>query len=245
MKRISFLALLYIPFNSFSQSGGMSEELFSPKPGIYINGNQCLIGNTIYSCTPKTCDSIVINSGDSIEFCTGQQIFLNTDTAYYMDWHFNGSDNYQSIIHNGYPNSNSICYYPKWTNAGDYIVHIYYNGWLSAYPTSDCYSFGASHWIIKVTVLQSISEVEESLVDVQPYIIYPNPSNNQISINGKFQGKTKFQVCDMLGQVVFEKFIDPGERTEQMFLNLAAGAYSYRIETGGAELKTGKLVFIE
>lgn len=158
-----------------------SQEQISPKPGITVYGNTCLIGNLVYSCTPKTCDSLQIVEGDSIDFCTFQEIYLNTDTAYWMRWHFYGCTNLPDTIWDVYPSQTPICYWPRWDTAGTFIVEIFYNGWLSAYPTSDCYSFGPSHWLIKIEVLPNPNVVDEFSQNDLPCIT-PNPSDGLFHI---------------------------------------------------------------
>lgn len=195
-----------------------AQEMASPKPGISINGSSCLILNLTQSCIPRTCDIITVMAGDSIEFCTFQEIYLNTDTAYWMRWHFNGATNLPDTINNNYPSITPICYWSRWDTAGTFIVEVFYNGWLSAYPTSDCYSFGPSHWYVQVNVLPNPNSVAEHN-DQQLINVVPNPSSGKFEIqlpaNKLLQ---KIEITDLSGRIVYVglqtqvdlSFCDPG-----------------------------------
>ncbi|CAN5373351.1 hypothetical protein BH09BAC5_BH09BAC5_10600 [soil metagenome] len=209
----------------------------SPKPSITIDGMNCPIGNTIYSCTPKSCNPVTITEGDSIEFCTNNQIYLNTDSAYWMAWNFAGSSNYPVIVGDSFPNITPICYYPKWTVAGNYTVDIFYNGWLSAYPTSDCWSFGPSHWIIDVTVLSNtgIHSPSENNFNCD---IFPNPSSGIFQLTFSNPESIKgIYITDIFGKKLFS----PQNKTEIDLSNYVAGIYLLNIERGNGN-RVKKLV---
>lgn len=178
-----------------------AQEQQSPKPGISIYGSPCLIGNLTLSCMPKTCDSITIIAGDSIDFCTFQQIFLNTDTAYWLRWQFTGATNLPDTILNAYPSATPICYSPRWDTAGTFIVEVFYNGWLNAYPGSDCYQFGPSHWYVQVNVLPDPNAISEN--ESPSITVIPNPSNGifSIDIDPGFELQ-KVIITNMHGQIV-------------------------------------------
>jgi hypothetical protein len=177
------LAILFFSVKILYCQSQVQIDVLSPKPSIAINGDPCNIGNLTFSCTPKTCNTVVITEGDSIEFCTHNEIYLTTDTNYYMQWNFTGCSNLPTSIDDSFPTPTPLCYYPRWDVAGNYTVDVYYNGWLSAYPYSDCYSFGPSHWIIDIVVMQNMGIVphERNLTCE----IFPNPGtgifNLQIS----------------------------------------------------------------
>lgn len=156
----------------------------SPKPGIAVNGSMCLIQNTIWSCVPVDCDSVIIMQGDSIEFCTYQEIFLNTDTAYWMEWIFTGCDNLNDTILDAYSTSTPLCYNPRWSLPGIYNVRIRYNGWLSAYPASDCYTQGPSQWNIAVKVLPDPNSTGPEPLDDNEIKIYPQPAVDEVKVQG-------------------------------------------------------------
>lgn len=156
----------------------------SPKPGITVNGSICLIQNTIWSCVPVDCDSVIIMQGDSIEFCTFQEIYLNTDTAYWMEWIFSGCSNMNDTTLNVYPASTPLCYNPRWDFPGIYNVRIRYNGWLSAYPAADCYAQGPSQWNIAVKVLPDPNGIEATSVANNQLKIFPQPASEEVTVQG-------------------------------------------------------------
>jgi hypothetical protein len=170
------------------------------KPGISINGSPCLIQNLIYSCVPRTCDSIVIEAGDSIEFCTFQAIELNVDTAYWLRWHFFGARNVPDTVQHVYSTQTPLCHWPRWDSAGTFIVEVFYNGDLSAYPTSDCYQQGPSHWFVKVVVLPDPNGVEE--VNQNEVVIAPNPSSGKFTLLN-VNATSQVTITDVTGRVLF------------------------------------------
>lgn len=179
----------------------ISQEVQSPKPGITVNGSLCLIQNTVWSCVPVDCDTLIILEGDSVEFCTFQEINLSTDTSYWIDWNFSGCSNIADSIRDVYPTSTPICYWPAWDSAGIYTVTVQYNGWLSAYPWSDCYVQGPSEWRVVIVVLQNPNNIEEeSNSHVQ--IIYPQPASEFIYINA--ESTQTISVIDVKGSTVYE-----------------------------------------
>jgi hypothetical protein len=201
-------------------------DVASPKPSITIDGVNCVIGNTIYSCMPKTCNPVTITQGDSIEFCTNQEIYLHTDSAYWMQWNFTGSSNYPQPVYDSFPSNTPICYYPKWTAAGNYTIDIFYNGWLSAYPASDCYSFGPSHWIVNVIVQTNVGIVENK--NRFSCEIFPNPSTGifNLTISDEAKIETVF-VTDIAGK----KIKEPVKKNEIDLSAYPAGIYFLNIAT--------------
>lgn len=178
-----------------------AQETVSPKPGITVNGYPCLILNLSASCLPRTCDSLVILAGDSIEFCTYQEIDLNVDTAYWLQWNFYGATNLADTIHYGFPNQVPICHSPRWDSSGTYIVEVFYNGWLSAYPSSDCYQQGPSRWFIKVVVLPNPNGIEEEFAG--EIIIAPNPSSGKFTLLN-VTSTSQVTITDVVGRVLFQ-----------------------------------------
>ncbi len=221
------LHLFIFTCRTLSAQSKVEVDIASPKPSILIDGVNCVIGNTIYSCTPKTCDALYIMEGDSVEFCTNNQIELNLDSAYWMQWNFTGSSNYTNAVTDSFPTNTPFCYYPKWTEAGNYTVNIFYNGWLSAYPTSDCWSAGPSHWIINVNVATNtgISTTVENDFTCE---IYPNPGNGsfQLKISSPEIVKEIF-VTDIYGKKIFTQ-----QNKNQIDLsNFSSGIYLLNIIT--------------
>jgi hypothetical protein len=174
------MLLLLNSISVFSQNGNSHDPL-GVKPGIIVNGLGCKIKNQQFSCVPRYCDSLVITQGDSVSFCTDAEVDLISDSLYYMQWNFNGSANYPTPIFNNAPSQTPVCYNPTWNVAGDYVVDAYYNGWLSAYPSSDCYVQGPSHWIVKVKVLPLTDVL--NMEDKHALLFYPNPANDHITVS--------------------------------------------------------------
>ena len=189
-------------FGLFLFSGCLyAQETQGIKPGISIYGSPCLIQNLVYSCVPRTCDSIVIVAGDSIDFCTYQAIELNVDTAYWLRWQFTGCTNLADTILHTYPTQTPLCHVPRWDTAGIFMVEVFYNGDLTAYPTCDCYQQGPSHWFIKVVVLPNPNGVEEP--KTSEITIAPNPSSGKFTLlNG--EDTSQVTICDISGRVLFQ-----------------------------------------
>ncbi len=219
MKQFVFLVTIY--FSQFCDA----QEPEGVKPGISINGMPCMIQNLIYSCTPRTCDSIVIMAGDSIEFCSYQEIYLNTDTAFWLRWHFYGATNLPDTILNDYPSQTPQCYFPRWDSAGTFIVEVFYNGILSAYSYSDCYPQGPSHWFVKVVVLPNPNSISE--VQSDEFKIVPNPSDGIFTIQLKeSELVNQIVVTDISGRIVLQSC----EATVDLSL-FGAGTYFVTIAT--------------
>lgn len=193
MKRFGLYFALLFSLSVFSQ------ESQGIKPGITINGYSCLIQNLVYSCVPRMCDSVVIEAGDSIEFCTFQAIELNQDTAYWLRWQFTGCTNLPDTILHAYPTQTPLCHSPRWDTAGTFMVEVFYNGDLTAYPNCDCYQQGPSHWFIKVVVLPDPNGVEEETQST--LLLFPNPSNGIFTLHPDAQG-SEIVVYDATGRAV-------------------------------------------
>lgn len=236
-----FLLLIFADNNISAQ-----ENLLGAKPKISVNGDVCAIGNQQFSCTPSTCNSVTIDAGDSISFCTYDKIDLTTDTVYYMQWNFNGSSNYSSYTFNYVPTSTPICYYPKWTVAGNYVVDVFYNGWLSAYPWSDCFSYGPSHWIINVTVLLS-NGIQETFQNFK-INTYPNPAKDYITIETTENKNYIVHIINTLGQKVAEKKfqkkikVDVSSFGKGLFLVEVCESFPLSHSNGGQKCHTEKIL---
>ncbi len=135
-----------------------SPELLSPKPKIEVNGVICSIGYEQFTCVPSVCDTVVINTGDSILFCTGLYTELNVP-GYYVQWDFAGSNALMTT--DSAITSTPICYLPEWNMPGSYDVRIYYLGSQSVC----CCNFVPSQWIVHVLVLPLAGTGEEALLD--------------------------------------------------------------------------------
>ncbi len=192
----TFYCLIVATFSSLLLN---SQEVQSPKPGITVNGSLCLIQNTVWSCVPVDCDSIVIMQGDSVEFCTFQEINLSTDTSYWLDWIFTGCDNFADTIRDDYPTATPLCYWPRWDTAGVYNVKVRYNGWLSAYPTSDCYAEGPSEWNINIVVTPNPNSVHDNAENNQ-ILLFPQPADDFMNLS--FENPGAFVVRNMYGMII-------------------------------------------
>jgi hypothetical protein len=230
MKKVSCIVLGIIALVT-----SHAQESQSPKPGITINGSLCLIQNTVWSCVPVDCDTVTIMQGDSIEFCTFQEIFLNTDTAYWMQWIFSGCDNYADTVFDNYPSTTPLCYNPRWDVSGIYNVTIRYNGWLSAYPSSDCYVQGPSQWNIAVNVLPDPNSVHESQLQ-HAVTVFPQPATHSISISGVTVNSVTVRNCD--GAIV-QSF---GAVQEINVAGLSSGIYILELNTTNGETRYSKFV---
>ena len=196
-----FTACLSIFLCYHSSIGFTQGKISGVKPKISINGIVWAIENQQFSCTTRYCDSIVIEQGDSIRFCTDANIDLASDTAYYMQWNFTGS-NYSTAVFDTTPSSLPICYSPAWSTPGTYTVDVFYNGWLSAYPGRDCYSYGPSHWSVNIIVLAAngISTIQE-LPDIK---IFPNPVRDIITIESNKDKTYNVKITNLMGATIKE-----------------------------------------
>lgn len=197
------MLLLFIAVPAFSQDGKTNDPL-GVKPGIIVNGLGCKIKNQQFSCMPRSCDSLEITAGDSVSFCTDAQVDLLSDSLYYMQWNFNGSANFPVPVVDNAPAQTPICYSPAWNVAGDYVIDAYYNGALSAYPSSDCYVQGPSHWIVKIKVLSLMSV--QSAEDENALLLYPDPADDHIDISSTLfnaNEEWEFKLYDLPGAEVF------------------------------------------
>jgi hypothetical protein len=142
-----------------------------------------------------------------------------------MQWNFTGS-NYSTMLADSFPSNTPICYYPRWDVAGIYDVHIFYNGWLSAYPTSDCWSSGPSHWIITVDVLSTtgIKPLTEELICE----VFPNPGNGIFNLKiSNPENVRAIYLTDICGKEI----LIPNDKTQIDLANFPAGIYLLNICT--------------
>lgn len=188
---------------TFEWNNCFCQQNLGTKPKISVNGVSCAIENQQFSCLTRTCDSVIIFAGDSIAFCTDANIDLMSDTNYYMQWNFNGSNNFPTPLHNYAPSNLPICYHPTWSTPGNYIVDIYNNNYLTAYPGSDCYSYGPSHWSIQITVL-SVNGINNTSNPVSIFS-YPNPATQHITIEADKPEEYIAVLTDIHGITISEK----------------------------------------
>lgn len=99
-------------------------------------------------------------------------------------------------------------------------MEAYYNGVLSAYPNSDCYSFGPSHWLVKIVVLPDPNSVPE-LLRASEIQIVPNPSEGRFKVNARGNEKVnRIVVTDISGRIILET-----DQTEVDMTDAGSGIY--------------------
>jgi hypothetical protein len=226
MKPVFYVIVLFTGIHSFAQSAH-SQQSLGAKPGLWINGLNCKIGHFTQSCTPKTCDSLTLFPGDTIHFCTDADVDLTSDTAYYMQWNFNGSSNYPSPVMNYAPTPTPICYDAVYSAPGHYTIDVFYNGWLTAYPDRDCYSFGPSHWIIGVTVMPGPNGIVENSADI--FSVTADPVEQEIKVNTGREGV--MEIYSGLGERELSVRMDAGMNTIPTN-EFTAGIYFCRFISG-------------
>ncbi|HEY6162097.1 MAG TPA: T9SS type A sorting domain-containing protein [Bacteroidia bacterium] len=239
MKIIFYVSLLLPGVHSFAQSSHQ-QQAQGAKPGLWINGINCKIGHFTQSCTPKTCDSITLFPGDTIRFCTDADVDLASDTVYYMQWNFSGSNNYPSPVMNYAPVPTPVCYDAVYTNPGHYTIDVFYNGWLTAYPDRDCYSFGPSHWIVEVTVMPGANSVQEQGGE-NAFSITMDPANNALLV--KTDGAGVMEFYSGLGTKEYSMQVNEGAN----FISTAGfadGIYFCRV-TSGEKTLVKKMVIMK
>ncbi|MCC7302445.1 MAG: T9SS type A sorting domain-containing protein [Bacteroidia bacterium] len=247
MKPYIILLLVILSWLSSDGQNKATLDFSGVKPIISINGTTCNIQNQQFSCVPRTCDNVYIVAGDTVEFCTVSSITLNSDTAYWMRWEFNGSSNYPNPIWDSFPTETPLCYQVMWNLAGSYTVDIYYNGWLSAYPWSDCWIQGPSHWIIHVDVSPATGIMDE-LSDHEPFL-WPNPSYGEFHFSTPaFLKNDNYHmlICDASTGKELKSFQISGQRDNHDFniKDLPNGVYFLKVYSGSSFCLTEKLILL-
>jgi hypothetical protein len=78
------------------------------------------------------------------------------------------------------------------------------------------------------------------------FTLFPNPSNGQFNITGNFPAGSELIVYDILGQIWCNPIALPeGNNNVPVFLNLAQGAYFYKIHSNGVLLDEGRIVIVK
>ena len=75
-------------------------------------------------------------------------------------------------------------------------------------------------------------------------VVTPSISSGEIILSGNLPEGTKFEVYDLLGQLVYYNELQNGNQTQQIFLQLTVGVYSYRVVSNNNVLKADKLVLV-
>ena len=213
------IILVAFAFNSFSQNEN-GNELLSPKPRISINGIEYNIGYGNQSCVPKDCDSVIINAGDSIIFCSVPYFTELNVPGYYLQWDFAGS-NMPTLLDTA-PAVSPICYSPEWNAPGNYMVNIYYQGALSV---STCNSI-PSQWFVKVIVLPQTG-IEET--EKENILFYPNPSNGILRITNVAELQiTNLEVYNVMGEEVYKSEVK-SQKEEINLSTVPKGIYFVKV----------------
>lgn len=236
--KLFLLSVVFIPFNTFSQAE-IHVSLLGTKPKISVNGDSCAILNQQFSCVARTCDPVTIYTGDSVLFCTEANIDLQTDTSYWMKWKFTGCSNYPDSVMDYTPTNLPRCYYPIWNTPGVDTVHIYYNGFLSAYPSSDCWNEGPSHWIIVVDVLPlGIEEASQQIGNV-----FPNPATHELNIDF-YSSKGNLELYSVLGEKINSYELINGKNKINLS-EIKPGMYLYKLSDKEGIVSANKLFVIK
>jgi hypothetical protein len=75
--------------------------------------------------------------------------------------------------------------------------------------------------------------------------ITPTLTQGELLLTGEFPTGTKFEVYDVLGQLVFYDELQSGNQTQSVFLPLGAGIYTCRVMAEGSLLKAEKVVVVK
>jgi hypothetical protein len=75
--------------------------------------------------------------------------------------------------------------------------------------------------------------------------ITPTLTQGELLLTGEFPSGTKFEVYDVLGQLVFYDELQSGNQNQSVFLPLGAGVYTCRVMAEGSLLKAEKVVVVK
>ncbi|NNE26046.1 MAG: T9SS type A sorting domain-containing protein [Saprospiraceae bacterium] len=97
-----------------------------------------------------------------------------------------------------------------------------------------------------IQIINNSSVNTESVKPNKPFIVYPNPFKDIISIDflDYYPKEPTFELIDLSGQRLVHAPLNTQE-TEIDLIQLPAGMYLYNIVDQGVVLKTGKLVKVE
>jgi hypothetical protein len=114
---------------------------------------------------------------------------------------------------------------------------LYYN---SSTPTFCYYYFDD----FDVHCIDCTSDTSEP--PVYPQItITPTLTQGELVLSGNFPVGAKFEVYDVLGQLVFYDELQIGNQNQSIFLPLGAGVYTCRVMAEGSLLKAEKVVVVK
>ncbi len=158
--------------------------------------------------------TMTITSGDSV-ICAGESTSLTVT----------GSNNY------------------LWTSnlstASFIVIHPTTNTTYSVY-TSD--NNGCKYSAAFTQTVLSCSGIAQLKMDDLEFVVYPNPSNGNFSINAVNSENTSQQISiyNSLGQLMFEQSLYHG--VNELKSNLKNGLYYYQVNQGKDNISSGKLV---
>jgi hypothetical protein len=163
-----------------------------------------IIGGAENGCDSLvTLDLTIFNVSDITIITSGNTITANNNNASYQ-W-LDCADDY-SVIDGEIDAS-----FTSLTN-GEYAVELTEN---TCQDTSAC------------VTITSVGIIENGYGD--PFIIYPNPSSDYITMQFKHSGKETLQIFDLLGHKVLEKAVSKDQRIDVSYLS--DGIYNVRIKS--------------
>ncbi len=114
---------------------------------------------------------------------------------------------------------------------------------LDVYPTAPASNQGSYYFIDDVSVMDCGWSGIASLENPYEINLFPNPSHGNMQLNGNFPFYSQLHVYNLLGEEVTEPVTIPkGSQKIPILLNLAAGIYTYRIDSESQILHDGKIV---
>lgn len=76
-------------------------------------------------------------------------------------------------------------------------------------------------------------------------LLYPNPSDGQITLEGNISGESTIEIWSFSGQMVFETQLQSGQQKVTMNLVLANGVYVIRVTSDSGLVRTQELVIAD
>lgn len=223
----------YDMYNSgiFNNNGGTGVNISNNflSSGTVSNGAKLDVGNDLFQSETFTNNNhiVVVHdmwSGDTIN---GTATLTNNGTISV------GNDFANSEDLNG---SGKFCIAMNSANSGNVT------GTLDICDLSGTdfdYQFGTVAGTVTYCAVPCVLSIDQQ-EETANAVIYPNPFNNQLTVNMHAAGQYRLVILNALGQVVSEKSFNGGERTFDMS-QLKSGWYVYRI-SGGTQTVSGKII---
>jgi len=168
---------------------------------------------------------------------TGVFSNVNTGVAKYehvtpdfVNWNMNDLDSTKNVIGYNWKSFNmstfsytindSIVYFVQSTEGNIYKIHFT--------------SFeGASTGNIEFTSeLISLNDIGDFNIDDEEFVLFPNPTSNNVNINGDFQNKTDVTIYNITGQRVYYNTVQNCNTTSIPVSDFNSGIYFVRITRG-------------